>query len=82
MARRDREAAPRAGGTRKVGFHKGSLGSPFQLEYQGDEGLEPGDADYQSGPRVGSGVLGRRVMMEVQRAGTKNFGRGSSDAED
>ena len=60
--------------TRKVGFHKGSLGSPFQLEYQGDEGMDISpDTDSQSGPRIGSGVLGKRVTMEVQRAGN---GRG------
>ena len=56
----------------KVGFHKGSLGSPFQLEYMADRGIDTGpDGDLsEGGPRIGSGVLGKRVMMEVQRDGS------------
>lgn len=52
-------------------IHKGSSGSPYHIsERFADEPLDPGNAQYQSGPRVGAGVLGRRVTMEVQRAGS------------
>lgn len=60
-------------------FHKGALGSPFQLEYYGNEGMETGPAGRPSemGPRIGSGVLGDRVLMEVERdGGTLAKGRG------
>ena len=50
-------------------FTKGALGSPFSTEYYGNEGIEmgPGGRPSEGGPKIGSGVLGRRVEMEVQR---------------
>jgi len=62
-------------------FRKGSLGSPWSTEVKGPTAMDPGDADNFEGPRIGSGVLGKRVQMEVQRAG--NRGRsGKSDRGD
>jgi len=61
-------------------FRKGSLGSPWSTEVKGPTAMDPGDADNFEGPRIGSGVLGKRVQMEVGRAG--NRGRsGKSDRE-
>ena len=58
------------------GLHKGSSGSPFHIsEYEADMPIDPGDADYQSGPRVGAGVLGKRVSMEVSKNGNGRSGR-------
>lgn len=67
-----------------VGFHKGTLGSPFQLETYGDEGVGGfGEAERTDGPRIGSGVLGRRVTMEVQRDSGRSMRRGKrGDAEE
>lgn len=67
-------------------FRKGSLGSPWSTEVKGPTAMDPGDADNFEGPRIGSGVMGKRVMMEVQRAGGKGRGsksdRGDYDAID
>lgn len=64
----------------KVGFHKGAMGSPFQKEYYGNEGIDmgPGGEPSERGPRIGSGVLGRRVKMEVQRDSSPLRGRKAS----
>lgn len=67
----------------KVDFHKGSLGSPFQLEYMADQGIDA-RAPSERGPRIGAGVLGRRVQMEVSRDSSvsrKGRGRGKGNAE-
>lgn len=60
----------------KMGFHKGWSGSPFHTGYEANEGYEaqpPSDR----GPRIGAGVLGQRVDMEVERdAGRDRRGRG------
>jgi hypothetical protein len=51
-----------------VGFRKGALGSPFSTEYQANEGMDLGNAERGEGaPRIGPGVLGKKVMMDVQR---------------
>jgi hypothetical protein len=63
------ENTGRSGG-KGVGFHKGSLGSPFQLETYGPSGVNAGESDYEDGPRIGPGVL-KRVTMEVDRGGGK-----------
>jgi len=76
MANGNGDGAPRRSNGRSAGFHKGSLGSPFQKEYYGDEGMDPGDADYQSGPRIDSGVLGDRVKMNVSKTNGNGRGRG------
>lgn len=62
----------------KVGFHKGSSGSPFHTEYYGNEGIEtgPGGKPSEGGPRVGAGVEGRRVTMEVDRDGSSPSRKG------
>ena len=61
-------------------FRKGSLGSPWSTEVKGPTAMDPGDADNFEGPRIGSGVLGKRVQMEVGR--TAGRGRnGKSDRE-
>ena len=59
-------------------IHKGALGSPFQLEYYANEGMDGGPAARPSerGPRIGSGVMGRRVMMEVERDGSSPAAKG------
>jgi hypothetical protein len=51
------------------GFHKGSSGSPFQTEYYGTEGIDtgPGGKPSEEMPRIGAGVLGRRVQPEMSR---------------
>lgn len=73
--------SPKRSGGRSVGFHKGSLGSPYSLETYGNTGLDPGDAQSDSyGPRIGPGVLGTRVRMEVSRNGNGR-GRKSSDED-
>lgn len=62
----------------KVGFHKGWSGSPFHIGYDADEGIEmgPGGKPSERGPKVGAGVLGERVKMEVDRdGGMKGRGR-------
>ena len=49
-------------------FRKGTLGSPFQTEYKGNSGMGvPEDRNSEMGPRIGAGVLKRRVRMEVDR---------------
>jgi hypothetical protein len=53
-------------------FHKGALGSPYQLETYGNTGRDPGNAAYEKGPRIGPGALGRKVTMEVQKSGNGN----------
>jgi hypothetical protein len=72
----------------KLGFHKGSSGSPFHTEYYANEGAEtgPGGKPSERSPRVGPGTLGRKVMMEWNRgarggvsAGNKRSG--DSDSE-
>jgi hypothetical protein len=56
-----------------AGFNKGALGSPWSRETYSNEPLDIGDAEYgEDGPRIASGVLGKRVTMDVQR----NSGRG------
>lgn len=70
----------------KVGFHKGWSGSPFHTGYVGNEGIEigPGGKPSERGPRIGSGVLGRRVTTEVQRDGSspaKGRGKGGDVEE-
>ena len=68
--------------SQKVGFHKGTLGSPFQLETYGDEGVGGiGTAERTDGPRIGSGVLGRRVEMEVDRDSSRGR-RARRDSEE
>ena len=53
-------------------FRKGWSGSPFHLGYDANEGMgAPGTAEMETGPRIGSGVLGDRVTTEVQRDGGK-----------
>ena len=76
MANGNGDTAPKRSGGRGVGFHKGSSGSPYHLETYGDEGLDPGDADYQSGPRIDAGVLGDRVKMNVSKTNGNGRGRG------
>ena len=60
------------------GFHKGSSGSPFHTEYYGNAGIEtgPGGKPSERGPSIGSGVLGRRVEMEVDRDGSSPARKG------
>jgi hypothetical protein len=65
----------------KMGFHKGSSGSPFQTEYYANEGYEARSVA-DRGPRIGAGALGRRVTMEVQKAGSSPARKGrKGDAE-
>lgn len=69
-------------GGRRVGFHKGLMDSPFQLEYYGDAGMDiDAGTDQQSGPRIGAGALGRRVTMEVNRAGLRSRRNGNGDED-
>ena len=69
-----------------VGFRKGALGSPWSRETYSDEPMDIGTAERgESGPRIGAGVLGRRVEMEIQRdsmPGKRGRGRGRGDAEE
>lgn len=72
MARRDREDqgnAPRRSGGSGVGFHTGSLGSPFQLEYYGDSG-KGAPAGSETSVRVGSGAMQGRVRADYDRNGS------------
>lgn len=69
----------------KASFRKGALGSPWSTEVTGPTALDPGTASRESGPRVGSGVEGDRVMMEVQRDGgrlAKGRGKRRGGAEE
>ncbi|MDE2100378.1 MAG: hypothetical protein KGL39_24210 [Patescibacteria group bacterium] len=60
-----------------VGFRKGALGSPWSRETYSNDPMDIGDAEYGEGaPRIGSGVLGERVKMEVQRDGSGPMRRG------
>lgn len=67
-----------------VGFRKGALGSPWSRETYSNEPMDIGTAERgESGPRIGAGVLGRRVEMEVQRDGkTGRARRAKGDAEE
>jgi hypothetical protein len=66
-----------------AGFNKGALGSPWSKETYRDEPLDIGDAEYgEDTPRIGAGVLGKRVTMDMQRnsgRGRDRGGRGSAD---
>lgn len=69
----------------KVGFHKGSSGSPFHTEYYGPTGIDmgPGGKPSDPAPRVGSGVLGRKVSAEWNRGprGGSMSSRRDSDSD-
>lgn len=62
-------------------FKAGWSGSPKQTEVKGADGYGGGEASRPSvpGPRIGPGVMARRVQMEVGRGpkqGGKMSGRG------
>jgi hypothetical protein len=65
-----------------AGFRKGALGSPFQTEYYGNQGMEMGEAGKPSerGPKIGSGALGKRVTMEVSRDDSSKGGKSGKRA--
>jgi hypothetical protein len=69
----------------KIGFHKGWSGSPFHTGYEANEGvdLSADGARAEGGPRIGAGVLGDRVKMEIQRDGGRmgKGRRGRGDVE-
>ncbi len=54
----------------KFGFHKGWSGSPAHTGYEANEGIDARPPS-ERGPRIGAGVLGTRVEMEVERDGGK-----------
>lgn len=66
----------------KAGFHKGSSGSPFQTEYYGNQGMDtgPGGKPSDEMPRVGAGVMGKRVGTEWTRG--KKGGNSTGGDED
>lgn len=66
-----------------VGFRKGALGSPYSTETYGNMAPEVGAAAAPSerGPKIGSGVLGKRVTMEVDRDGGMKGGKGKRNVE-
>ncbi len=68
----------------KVGFHKGSSGSPFHTEYYGPRGIEtgPGGEPSERSPRVGPGTLGRKVAMEWNRGARGGSSAGRKDSGD
>ena len=66
-----------------VGFRKGWSGSPFHTGYEANEGMDLGDAKRaESGPRIGAGVLGKRVTMEVDRDGASPARKGRDRKKD
>jgi hypothetical protein len=69
----------------KASFRKGALGSPWSTEVNGPTAMDPGNAENFVGPRIGSGVMGDRVRMEIERDGMKSMkgrGRGRRDVEE
>lgn len=54
----------------KAGFHKGWSGSPFQTGYNANQGMDlgPGGKSSDEMPRVGPGVMGKRVKPEASRS--------------
>ncbi len=49
-------------------FHKGSSGSPKHTEVMGADGFGGGHLG-PDGPRIGAGVLGKRVTPEYAKSG-------------
>lgn len=69
----------------KASFRRGALGSPWSTEVMGPEALDansPAAQPSEEGPRIGAGVLGRDVEMEVSRMGRRSRGRGRRDRYD
>lgn len=62
------------------GFRKGALGSPWSRETYTDAPDDIGDAQYgDDGPRIGPGVLGKRVTMDISKNAGKGKDRGGKD---
>lgn len=59
-------------------FRTGALGSPWSKEVVGSTAMDPGDAEYEDGPKVGPGKFAKRVTAEVSRSNGGN-GRKSDD---
>ena len=60
-------------------FRTGSLGSPWQKEVKGSSAMDPGDAEYEDGPKVGPGSFAKRVTPDVSK---NNGGNGRAKSDD